>query len=485
MIRVVVVVSLSLTALIPLGVVMALLALVDLPATGYLNTTFALFGALYSLSGFAAYKYLVVKSRDGVGVFESLLAFSLTWLLVPLLFSIPLATCLGVPLLDAFFESVSGFTGTGLTVLTNLEALKPSVLVWRAVMQWIGELGIVVFAVVLMPFIWRFSYILYSLERSVRIFASLRRTAIRVFQLYVVLTLTGIIACLATGMNLLDAVVHTMTAIATGGMSNYDVNYQRVYEYAPLSVYPITALMFLGGVNFTILNLLLVARDYRRAWLNEEFRAYIYLSLIAVIASSILLLPRVELSIVDALLYGSFNSLSGFTTTGFSIGSIESLPVDVKALITVFMFIGSMSFSTVGGIKVIRVVVLLKTLKSYVINVISGGAVQPAVKLSGAVLEEREVFNNLLIVVLHFTLVSVGAVLIKSLVPSRDFLDALFEATSAASAVGLSTGITGPHAPLGVKLVLIVLMYLGKLEYIPLLVLIGLLVYKKYSVIAK
>jgi trk system potassium uptake protein TrkH len=484
-IRVVVVVSLSLTALIPLGVVMELLALVDIPATGYLNITFALFGVLYSLSGFAAYKYLVVKSRDGVGVFESLLAFSLTWLLVPFLFSIPLATCLGVPLLDAFFESVSGFTGTGLTVLTHLEALKPSVLVWRAVMQWIGELGIVVFAVVLMPFIWRFSYILYSLERSVRILASLRRTAIRVFQLYVVLTLTGIIACLATGMNLLDAVVHTMTAIATGGMSNYDVNYQRVYEYAPLSVYPITALMFLGGVNFTVLNLLLVVRDYRRAWLNEEFKAYIYLSLIAVIASSILLLPRVELSIVDALLYGSFNSLSGFTTTGFSIGSIESLPVDVKALITVFMFIGSMSFSTVGGIKVIRVVVLLKTLKSYVINVISGGAVQPAVKLSGAVLEEREVFNNLLIVVLHFTLVSVGSLLIKSLVPSRDFLDALFEATSAASAVGLSTGITGPHAPLGVKLVLIVLMYLGKLEYIPLLALIGLLVYKKYSVIAK
>ncbi|MFZ8783555.1 MAG: TrkH family potassium uptake protein [Desulfurococcaceae archaeon] len=485
MIRVVVVVSLSLTALIPLGVVMALLALVDIPATGYLNITFALFGVLYSLSGFAAYKYLVVESRDGVGVFESLLAFSLTWLLVPFLFSIPLATCLGVPLLDAFFESVSGFTGTGLTVLTHLEALKPSVLVWRAVMQWIGELGIVVFAVVLMPFIWRFSYILYSLERSVRILASLRRTAIRVFQLYVVLTLTGIIACLATGMNLLDAVVHTMTAIATGGMSNYDVNYQRVYEYAPLSVYPITALMFLGGVNFTVLNLLLVARDYRRAWLNEEFKAYIYLSLIAVIASSILLLPRVELSIVDALLYGSFNSLSGFTTTGFSIGSIESLPVDVKALITVFMFIGSMSFSTVGGIKVIRVVVLLKTLKSYVINIISGGAVQPAVKLSSAVLEEREVFNNLLIVVLHFTLVSVGSLLIKSLVPSRDFSDALFEATSAASAVGLSTGITGPHAPLGVKLVLIVLMYLGKLEYIPLLALIGLLVYKKYSVIAK
>jgi trk system potassium uptake protein TrkH len=484
-IRVVVVVSLSLTALIPLGVVMALLALVDIPATGYLNITFTLFGVLYSLSGFAAYKYLVVESRDGVGVFESLLAFSLTWLLVPFLFSIPLATCLGVPLLDAFFESVSGFTGTGLTVLTHLEALKPSVLVWRAVMQWIGELGIVVFAVVLMPFIWRFSYILYSLERSVRILASLRRTAIRVFQLYVVLTLTGIIACLATGMNLLDAVVHTMTAIATGGMSNYDVNYQRVYEYAPLSVYPITALMFLGGVNFTVLNLLLVARDYRRAWLNEEFKAYIYLSLIAVIASSILLLPRVELSIVDALLYGSFNSLSGFTTTGFSIGSIESLPVDVKALITVFMFIGSMSFSTVGGIKVIRVVVLLKTLKSYVINIISGGAVQPAVKLSSAVLEEREVFNNLLIVVLHFTLVSVGSLLIKSLVPSRDFSDALFEATSAASAVGLSTGITGPHAPLGVKLVLIVLMYLGKLEYIPLLALIGLLVYKKYSVIAK
>jgi trk system potassium uptake protein TrkH len=285
-------------------------------------------------------------------------------------------------------------------------------------------------------------------------------------------------------MSVLDAVVHTMTAIATGGMSNYDANYQRIFEYAPLSIYPITVLMFLGGVNFSVLSYI-VSGEFKRAWLNEEFRAYLYLTLTSILTPLILLLPRFNWSMRDALIYGSFNTLSGFTTTGFSIGVISELPVDVRILITIFMFIGSMSFSTVGGIKVVRLLVLIKAVKSYVVNIISGGVIQPLVKLGNSVLEEREVSNNLLLIVLHFISVLTGAFLIKTFMLGVDMVNALFETTSAASAVGLSTGITSPQAPVSVKLVLIALMYLGRLEYIPLLTLIGVIIYRKHPVLAK
>jgi len=484
LIKLTVVLGLALVIVFPLGLLMASVSLIDIIYTGYLNQAFLVFGALYSVLGYIAYEYMILGGRIEPGLLESLVAFSLTWLLVPVFFSIPLLIALRIPLVDAVFESVSGFTGTGLTVLVGLDAIKPSILLWRAIMQWVGELGLVVFATVLMPFIWRFSHVLYSLERPVRIAISLRKTALRIFQLYLLITLVGVVACIITGMSVLDAIVHTMTAIATGGMSNYDANYQRVFEYAPLSIYPISVLMFLGGVSFTVLSYI-VSGEFKRAWLNDEFRVYLYLILASLFIGLLLMLPRFNWSLIDALIYGSFNTLSGLTTTGFSIGAISELPVDVRILITIFMFIGSMSFSTVGGIKVVRLVVLIKAVKSYVVNIISGGIVQPLIKLGSSVLEEREISNNLLLIILHFISVLTGAFLIKTFMSGVDLVNALFETTSAASAVGLSTGITSPHAPLGVKLVLIALMYFGRLEYIPLLALIGVLIYRKYPVLAK
>jgi trk system potassium uptake protein TrkH len=484
LIRLRVIVGLALVIIFPLGLLLAFISLIDIIYTGYINQAFLIFGLLYSVVGYVVYKYMILSGRVEPGLLESLIAFSLTWLLIPVLFSIPLLVALKIPIVDAVFEAISGFTGTGLTVLIGLDNMKPSILIWRAIMQWIGELGLIVFATVLMPFIWRFSHVLYSLERPVRITLSLRRSAIRIFQLYLLITLIGIVACVFTGMSILDAVVHTMTAIATGGMSNYDANYQRIFEYAPLSIYPITVLMFLGGVNFSVLSYI-VSGEFKRAWLNEEFRAYLYLTLTSILTPLILLLPRFNWSMRDALIYGSFNTLSGFTTTGFSIGVISELPVDVRILITIFMFIGSMSFSTVGGIKVVRLLVLIKAVKSYVVNIISGGVIQPLVKLGNSVLEEREVSNNLLLIVLHFISVLTGAFLIKTFMLGVDMVNALFETTSAASAVGLSTGITSPQAPVGVKLVLIALMYLGRLEYIPLLTLIGVVIYRKHPVLAK
>ncbi|MEM0282236.1 MAG: potassium transporter TrkG, partial [Desulfurococcaceae archaeon] len=143
----------------------------------------------------------------------------------------------------------------------------------------------------------------------------------------------------------------------------------------------------------------------------------------------------------------------------------------------------SMSFSTAGGIKVVRFVVLLKRLKSYTLSFLSGGGITQDTLLGDEILDEREVSNMLLYIVLHFVIVLLGASLLKSIIPQVDFIDALFEAMSAANCVGLSVGLVSPNAPLGAKIVLMALMYFGRLEYTPLLVLLGLILYREYRII--
>lgn len=467
-----------------LGVLMLLVPIVDLAYRETPSLWFAVLGATYLLAGYAYYKLQV--SRFGViepGLIESMITYSLAWLVIPALAAIALTYEVGMPYIDALFESVSGFTGTGLTLIVGIEKAKKGVLFWRGLMQWVGELGFVVFAAIMMPFFWRFGHILYSIERPIRISASLRKTARKIFYIYSTITVFGILVCMYLGVEPLDAVVHVMTAIATGGMSNYDANYQRVFEYAPLSIYPITALMILGGTSFVVLGYLL-SGEFSRAWRNPEFRAYIYL-LAFFALSSIGILVYSGYTITDASILGGFNALSALTTTGFSVGSISDLPSELKMLYMWAMFIGGMSFATVGGIKVVRLVILVSKFKSHVFRMVSGGAVTPNVKLGDDVLEEHEVSGTLLFVIIHFIFVLLGAGLVKIFMPEVDMANALFESVSAAGAVGLSTGLTSPNMPLGAKVTLMFLMYLGRLEYTPLITAVGVMAIRRYRALAR
>lgn len=464
------------------GILMQVVPVVDILYGHSPSYWFMVFGAIYALVSFTA-SQVIIRRRGAVelGFLEALMSYTLVWVIIPLLSSIPLSLQLSIPLVDALFESISGFTGTGLTILRGLDEMSKGILLWRALMQWTGELGVVVFAAVFLPFFWRFGFILYSIERPSRISASLRETSLRIFYMYFLVTAVGIILCIYLGVEPLDAVVHVMTSIATGGMSNYDVNYEKLFEYAPLSIYPITALMIIGGFNFVVLSHLLNG-EFRKAWGIEEFRAYIYalatISLLSLIAS----LPRYNWSLIDGLLHGVFNAISAVTTTGFSIGDIGRAGSSIKLLLILGMFIGSMSFSTAGGIKIIRLTILVKKLKSYVIGYLTGGEVTPDIKLGEEILDEREVSNALFFIVLHLGVILLGAGVLM-LVTGCDLLDTLFEATSAASNVGLSVGITSPSLHIAGKIVLMLLMYLGRLEYTALVMAIGILALRGYRLI--
>lgn len=465
-----------------LGLLMLTVPLIDVIYREPISLWFLVTGLACTVAGYMLYKLVEHASRlIEMGLLESMITYSLTWLLLPAISAVAFSLETSIPYEDAFFECISGFTGTGLTVMRGLDAAKRSILYWRSLMQWTGELGVVVFTAVFLPFFWRFGIILYSLERPTRISASLRETAMKIFYIYSLVTVLGIVACVYLGVEPLDAAVHAMTAIATGGMSNYDANYEKVFQYAPLSIYPITILMIIGGFNFVTLSYILDG-EFKRAWKSEEFKAFVYLNVAFMAISLLVVLPAVNWSLESSLVYGTFNALSALTTTGFSMGQLGSMGDHVKLLFTLAMLVGCMSFSTGGGIKVVRLVILCKKLKSYIVSFLTGGTVALDIKLGEDILDEREVANALIYVILHLSALLIGASLVKTIMSDVDMVDAVFEAASAASNVGLSVGVTSAHAPLGVKIVLMALMYFGRLEYLPLIALTGLLLYRRYRV---
>lgn len=466
-----------LSLLLVAGLMMLSVPIVDLLSGEPVSMSFLFFSMLYISVGFSGVMILTrFSSVREMGFLEAYIVSTASWLVIPSLAALPLMREINISFIDALFESISGFTGTGFTVLNDIDHLKKSINWWRALMQWSGELGFVVFAMVIIPFFWKFGYTLYGLERPVRVMRTLRSTARRIIEIYIVFTLAGIILLYYSGVDFYDAVVHTMTGIATGGMSNYSMNYEAVYDYAPFSIIPLIFIMVIGGMNFLALSQLLDFR-FKDVLRSDEVKYYfISLCILSLLATLVFMLHNTGLAY--SIVLGFFNTVSAMTTTGFNIGNIASFPNGVKIILVVAMIIGGMTFSTAGGIKVYRLIVLLRKLSSYSASTLLRERVSLHVVIDGKTLEEEEVSGALLIILLHLITTFLIASVTKIVLPSKDFLDAVFEAASATGCVGLSTGIISSSTPLLVKIALMTGMYLGKTEYLPLIVLTSYLIHR-------
>ncbi len=415
--------------------------------------------------------YLLSRiEAEPLGLIEGIVTTTIAWLVISLEASIPLMYSLGIGFVDAWFETISGFTGTGFTVLTGLDYMKPSIVTWRSIMQWSGELGVVVFAMILFPYFYKYGARAYGVERPLKIEASFYRTAQRLMNVYLVLTVGGIISFMYAGMNFYEAFNHVLTTVATGGMSTYDAGYQVIFNRAPYTYIPVMILMFLGGMNFILLDRL-VRGELSSVWRSEEFRLYLYTMVFLTILTIISYIYVEKTSPIYGAIAGSFNLVSGMTTTGFSIGSIADLKPLTKLIIIVSMYIGGMTFSTAGGIKIFRLLIILKKLKYSALSTITIGRFEKTVKVDGSLVEESEVSSTLIFPLIHLTAIFIGAAFMT--VYGYSFLNTLFEATSAAGCVGLSVGVVSPSAPLGVKATIMALMLLGRVEYVQLYILIG------------
>ncbi len=407
---------------------------------------------------------------------EALVTAAIAWIMIPLISAIVLALQINVSFVDALFESVSGFTGTGFTVLTPSH-LKHSIIFWRSVMQWTGELGFVVFAMVLIPYFYKIARTLYGIERPVKLETTFYRTAIRLILIYLLLTVLGTAAYVLTGMPFFEALNHVMTTVATGGMSTYDNGYNMIYAYAPATYWPFIVFMILGGMNFIDLYSIFSGK-IKRLLTSEEFHYYIgSLIFISVLVSLSYYYAEGMRNWNDAFRVGFFNTISGMTTTGFNIGSLTNLKDVTKALITVGMFIGGMTFSTAGGIKSLRLMLFMKKLKHYVQSMISPSSVVRAISARGKSISDADIAAALLFIVVHGIVVVSAALAISAY--GYSFTDALFESTSAASCVGLSVNVVSSTAPTGVKLIITATMLMGRIEYLNVFLLLALIFGRK------
>lgn len=410
---------------------------------------------------------------------ELMITTCLTWLTVPLSSTIIYVMALGLDPLNAFFESTSGFTGTGLSILADLDSLPYVILTWRALTQWLGELGTVVIAGAILPFIHPSLIRMYTIERGHRLASTIRRTIQDLFAIYIVFTLLGFLLLFMSGMEPLDALIHSMTGIATGGMSSKAQNIGYWYFQGAQMILPASlVVMILGAQNFRDLYLLLKMRlkEFAKSLEVQGFFTILLLLLTLTIALT-------KLFRLDTVL-AIYHLISGYTTTGFQVGNINTYPDALKTIIILAMIIGGATFSTAGGIKIRRIVIALKVIVWDIQRVVMPKNIIVVRRLGREVIDEASVDSTMSYIMLYaitLLLLSVGLhlMLITSNLTNYSFLDSVFEATSALSCVGLSVGITSASLPPTAKIILITAMYLGRLEFLPLYLSIGLYYMKK------
>ncbi len=449
---------------------------------------FLLAAAVTTAAGHA----LALLGRTGgrVGPREGFLVVALTWLLaasagaLPYLFSDEAQV--SSPL-DALFEGMSGFTTTGASVLTDIEAVNRTLLFWRSFSQWLGGMGIVVLALAVLPRLRVGGRQLFETEAPgpeiEPLSASIRDTARRLWVLYVALTVVCATLFAVIGwtgidpeMDLYDAVTHAFTTLPTGGFSPYA---DSLGGFAPATQWVTVVFMFLGGVNFALLYLAFAQGRVRTVGRDEELRLYAALVVVSSIVMILALRHHDVLRGEEAIRHGVFQAVSIITTTGFATVDYADWPPIAAMAIVGLMFIGGSAGSTTGSVKIVRHLLIGRILRRELDQTVHPEVVTP-VRLNRRPLDERALRAVIAFVLLYIGLFVIGAILIAidSALGGLDVgaFDAIAASASMIGNVGPGFGFAGPYGSFAgfsdfSKGVMIVLMWLGRLELIPVLVL--------------
>jgi trk system potassium uptake protein TrkH len=416
---------------------------------------------------FAVYGALTARIRVAANMQrnEALVITALVFTLSGCAMAFPL-TGYDIPFIDAIFEAVSGVTTTGLSTLASVEGMPVSFLFGRAWLQWVGGLGVLalVLALVIEPGV---AAKRLGFDERVDIAGGTQAHVRRVSLVYLVITAIGILALLAVGESAIDAITHTLTAVSTGGFSNYDDSLAGIASW-PARVL-ITLLSLAGAISFS-LYYLGIFRQVPRLLREPQFRGLIVLCAVTVVAlfgfMSLAHPERMSRNLVNALLTG----ISAQTTTGFSSVSPAGLDPGSKLTLIVSMFIGGEVGSTAGGLKVLRLLVLLSLVRLLIQQTAIPTTGRVSATVGGSPLQPDEIHAavTLLVVYLMVILLSWAVFLVYGYAP----LDALFEIVSAVATTGLSAGVVSATLEPGLKAVLCLDMLMGRVEVIAFLVLL-------------
>ena len=451
---------------------------------------FLVSGAITSAFGFALEWRTHGKER--VGPREGFLVVALIWLTVPAFGALPFllggVEQLSKPV-DAYFEAVSGFTATGATVLTDIEELDRSMLMWRQFSHWLGGMGIIVLAVAVLPRLRVGGRQLLQSELAgpteiERLTATVRDTARRLWTLYLGLTAVAILALAALGwtgadpaMNLFEAVAHAFSALALGGFSTQN---ESMAAFAAVTQWVVLIFILLAGINFLRLYRVLVQRHVRVVIADEELRLYFGFLLAGSVLLFVELTTGAGFGGEETIRNAVFQAVSVMTTTGFATVDFAEWSALATMTLLVLMFLGPSAGSTGGSIKVVRHLLVARILRRELEETVHREAVMP-IRLSGAIVDERALRSVVAFVVLYVGIFVLGAVGLVLDARRADVEIGVFEAIGAAAAclgnVGPAFGFAGPfgsYEPFSdlSTAILTVLMWLGRVEIIPVAVLL-------------
>ena len=418
---------------------------------------------------------LIQPRRDTLRAREGFAIVAFSWILVSFLGGLPFYFSGYVPsLVDCFFETVSGFTTTGATILTDVEALPKGLLFWRSFTHWAGGMGVLVLSLALIPKMGARSIHLMRAESpgpsTDKLVPRVANNAKILYEIYLALSLAMVVALLFCRLDLYDSVVHMFGAAGTGGFGTYGDSIAH-FNSAAVDVV-IGVFMALFGVNFSVYYFL-IHRNWKAALGNSELRTYWGILLSASVIIAINIMPQYNGSFLTSLRYSFFQASSIMTTTGYATADFDLWPQLSRVLLVVLMFIGASAGSTGGGIKVIRLQLLVKGMVRDIRRTVHPKSVN-TVKLDGHTVDES-ILSGVQGFFFAYLLVLLSAVIIVSM-DGFSFETNFTAVLATISNIGPGLGMVGPVGNYSAfsdlsKIVLSLCMLIGRLEIFPVLML--------------
>ncbi len=428
-----------------------------------------LFG-LFLYLVFRKEKAEVISQREGMAI------VAVGWSSVGLFGALPFYLGDGnFTFVDAVFESVSGFTTTGASVLTDIEALSRGLLFWRSFIQWLGGMGIIVLSLAILPFLGVGGMQLYKAEVPSpvpdKLRPRIRDTASILWKVYALISLAEVVLLMMGGMDLYNALCHTFTTMPTGGFSTQNASiagFDSVYFDLVFIFF-----MLMAGINFSLHYQLLRGKPLA-FWKDSECRFYLGTVLVLVVVVSVNVYGSIYETIGQAFRYGAFQVVSILTTTGYATADYEQWPAMAQLILLICMFIGASAGSTGGGVKCLRVMLCFKFCYQQLFLLIHPRAVSH-VKISGKVVADDIMRSILGFLALYIGLFALSAVILAGM--GVDFVTSFGAVAAAIGNIGPGFGMVGPVENYALipdlgKWLLVWCMLLGRLEIFTIIILV-------------
>ena len=431
--------------------------------------------------------YYLFKISDPANFKTAMVTAALSWLFISIIGSIPfilipynISELLYMDFLSAFFESMSGWTGTGLTMVKTESLLPYTLQFWRTFIQWIGGVGVIVLTLSILARPGTGSFVLYQGEaRDQKTHPSIVSTVRTIWWIFLLYTIIGIAALTIigfltnNGMDPWQSINHAMTGLATGGFSVTD---ESITNFGIFSQIAIIILMIFGSIAFIAHYDLLKGR-IRKFFSDTQLRALILIIILGIIVLSFINLKLFDNNIITSITQSSFQFISALTCTGFaSVENLSTWTESGKLILSFAMVIGGAAGSTAGGIKLFRAILLYKGFGWRIKRAISTPRRVFAHKLGEKALSKENAMDLIneaaIISFMWIILLIAGVILISTIFPTETLSNVIFEVCSAQSNVGLTTGLTDITMSNIAKIMLIFNMWIGRLEIIPIIVLI-------------